>query len=65
MEQREIAKLISHLHDLDITKEFEDEIAVLENDFKNAGNERAKDLFRDEYNRLAEKIQKENELKKL
>ena len=63
MEQEEFVSLIRRLRDMDVTKKFEDKIAVLEQQFKTT-DEKARDLLRDEFNRLAKEIEDEHAMQK-
>ena len=65
MEQQELIKLIKSLRDKDITKKFENEIAVLEHEFETAnGNELLLEQLYLSYNQLAKKITGELEAMK-
>ena len=61
METEKLSKLIKSLRDMDLTKKYENDLFIWDQQRKNA-DEKASEAIYAELNKLAEKISEENKL---
>ncbi|MCR5125573.1 MAG: hypothetical protein K6B43_10315 [Treponema sp.] len=63
METEKLSKLLKSLRDMDVTKKYENDLLICDQQRKNA-DEKASEAIYEELNKLAEKISEENKLER-